>query len=114
MTTDDDGPKAADVLVLFGITGDLARKLVLPALYQLVASGELTVPVVGVALMVWKPLELLPQHEEPTASLWRQLAGASYVWWAIAVLAVAGTAVANHAGERTRESADAVAVPAVN
>jgi glucose-6-phosphate 1-dehydrogenase len=50
MTTDDDGPKAADVLVLFGITGDLARKLVLPALYQLVASGELTVPVVGVAL----------------------------------------------------------------
>ena len=40
----------ADVLVLFGITGDLARKLVLPALYRLVERGELTVPVIGVAL----------------------------------------------------------------
>ena len=50
MTPEDPGPRAADVLVLFGITGDLARKLVLPALYRLVAGGELTVPVIGVAL----------------------------------------------------------------
>jgi glucose-6-phosphate 1-dehydrogenase len=40
----------ADVLVLFGITGDLVRKLVLPALYRLAARRELTVPLVGVAL----------------------------------------------------------------
>ena len=46
---DRAAPEAADVLVLFGITGDLARKLVLPALYQLAARGELAVPVVGVA-----------------------------------------------------------------
>jgi glucose-6-phosphate 1-dehydrogenase len=44
------GPRDADALVLFGITGDLARKLVLPALYRLVERGELTVPVIGVAL----------------------------------------------------------------
>jgi glucose-6-phosphate 1-dehydrogenase len=44
------GPHAADVLVLFGITGDLAHKLVLPALYRLVERGELTVPLIGVAL----------------------------------------------------------------
>jgi len=50
MTPEDPAPRAADVLVLFGITGDLARKLVLPALYKLVAGGELTVPVIGVAL----------------------------------------------------------------
>jgi glucose-6-phosphate 1-dehydrogenase len=50
MTSTDAGPRAADVLVLFGITGDLARKLVLPALYRLVAGGELRVPVIGVAL----------------------------------------------------------------
>ena len=42
--------RQADVLVLFGITGDLARKLVLPALYRLTERGELTVPVIGVAL----------------------------------------------------------------
>lgn len=42
------GPRA-DVLVLFGITGDLARKMILPALYRLTERGELTVPVIGVA-----------------------------------------------------------------
>ena len=50
MTDAEHGPRAADVLVLFGITGDLARKLVLPALYRLVERGELSVPVIGVAL----------------------------------------------------------------
>jgi glucose-6-phosphate 1-dehydrogenase len=42
------GP-AGDVLVLFGATGDLARKMLFPALYQLTERGELTVPVVAVA-----------------------------------------------------------------
>ena len=46
-------PPAADALVLFGITGDLARKMILPALYRLTARGELTVPVIGVALTDW-------------------------------------------------------------
>ncbi|MCE0766446.1 glucose-6-phosphate dehydrogenase [Pseudonocardia kujensis] len=44
---------AGDVLVLFGITGDLAKKMIIPALYQLVRRGELTVPVLGVALTDW-------------------------------------------------------------
>jgi glucose-6-phosphate 1-dehydrogenase len=43
------GP-AGDVLVLFGATGDLARKMLFPALYRLTQRGELTVPLVGVAL----------------------------------------------------------------
>jgi glucose-6-phosphate 1-dehydrogenase len=41
--------RSAATLVLFGITGDLASKMLLPALYQLEARGELAVPVVGVA-----------------------------------------------------------------
>ncbi|MDN5930301.1 MAG: glucose-6-phosphate dehydrogenase [Pseudonocardia sp.] len=45
--------RAGDVLVLFGITGDLARKKILPALYRLTERGDLTVPVVGVALTDW-------------------------------------------------------------
>jgi alpha-1,2-mannosyltransferase len=44
----------------------------------------------GVALMIWIPLELLPKHHEETASWWRQLLGMSYVWWALALIAVAG------------------------
>lgn len=39
----------ADALVLFGATGDLARKKIFPALQSLVASGQLTMPVIGVA-----------------------------------------------------------------
>ncbi|ODU03734.1 MAG: glucose-6-phosphate dehydrogenase [Pseudonocardia sp. SCN 72-86] len=46
-------PVAGDVLVLFGISGDLAHKKILPALYRLTERGELTVPVVGVALTDW-------------------------------------------------------------
>ena len=48
----------------------------------------------GVALMVWTPITLMPEHHETTASLWRQLAGGSYVWWAVAVIVVAGTVIA--------------------
>ncbi|AQT79703.1 alpha-(1-2)-phosphatidylinositol mannosyltransferase [Mycolicibacterium litorale] len=51
------------------------------------------VTAVGVALMVWIPLELLPKHHEETASWWRQLLGMSYVWWALAVLIVAGLTI---------------------
>ncbi len=40
----------ADAFVLFGITGDLAYKMLIPALYAMEARGELRVPVVGVAL----------------------------------------------------------------
>ncbi|WP_214316762.1 glucose-6-phosphate dehydrogenase [Nonomuraea sediminis] len=39
----------AGALVLFGITGDLAHKLVLPALYRLTADGVLDLPIIGVA-----------------------------------------------------------------
>jgi glucose-6-phosphate 1-dehydrogenase len=39
----------ADRLVIFGTTGDLARKMTLPALYRLERRGVLTCPVVGIA-----------------------------------------------------------------
>ncbi|HEU5004049.1 MAG TPA: glucose-6-phosphate dehydrogenase [Actinomycetota bacterium] len=39
----------ADALVLFGATGDLARKKLYPALYHLTVDGKLGVPIVGVA-----------------------------------------------------------------
>jgi glucose-6-phosphate 1-dehydrogenase len=40
---------AADALVLFGATGDLAHKKIYPALQSMIRRGALTVPVVGVA-----------------------------------------------------------------
>ncbi|BBY60470.1 polyprenol-phosphate-mannose-dependent alpha-(1-2)-phosphatidylinositol mannoside mannosyltransferase [Mycolicibacterium sarraceniae] len=62
-----------------------------------------TVTATGVALMMWIPLELLPKHHEDTASWWRQLLGMSYVWWALAVIVVAGLTVAT-AGTSPRRS----------
>src|ERR1700743_6793 len=38
----------ADVLVIFGITGDLARKMTFQALYRLERRGLLDCPIVGV------------------------------------------------------------------
>jgi glucose-6-phosphate 1-dehydrogenase len=39
---------AADALVVFGITGDLARRMTFPALYRLTEQGLLTCTVIGV------------------------------------------------------------------
>jgi len=47
----------------------------------------------GVALMRWTPIDLLPKHHETTAVWWRQLAGMSYVWWALALIIAAGLTV---------------------
>jgi glucose-6-phosphate 1-dehydrogenase len=43
----------ADALVMFGVTGDLAYKKLLPALYQLTRQGRLDLPVIGVARSAW-------------------------------------------------------------
>jgi glucose-6-phosphate 1-dehydrogenase len=54
------GPPA-DALVIFGITGDLAKKMTLKALFDLTANGTLQVPVFGVARNDWND-EDLHQH----------------------------------------------------
>ncbi len=43
----------SDALVLFGVTGGLAHKMIFPALYAIVKRGTLTVPVIGVASSSW-------------------------------------------------------------
>src|SRR5512133_133306 len=48
----------SDALVLFGVTGDLAHKMIFPALYAMTKRGALTVPVIGVALPKWNLEEL--------------------------------------------------------
>jgi glucose-6-phosphate 1-dehydrogenase len=45
----DDTTVPSDALVLFGITGDLARKKIFPALHAMAKRGVLNVPVIGVA-----------------------------------------------------------------
>jgi len=48
-----DEPKPADVLVVFGITGDLAKVMTFRSLYRLERRGLLDCPIVGVAVDDW-------------------------------------------------------------
>ena len=43
----------SDAFVFFGMSGDLARKKIFPALYSMVKKGDLTIPVIGVASSKW-------------------------------------------------------------
>src|SRR3954471_7225106 len=51
----------ADVLTIFGISGDLAKKMTFRALYRLEARGKLDCPIVGVAIDDWS-MEQLREH----------------------------------------------------
>jgi len=53
----------ADALVLFGATGDLARKKLYPALYEMEEAGELEIPVFGVASSKWTQSEFCANAE---------------------------------------------------
>jgi glucose-6-phosphate 1-dehydrogenase len=58
----------SDALVLFGVTGDLAHKMIFPALYAMVKRGTLKVPLIGVALPKWSLSRL---HKRVTESIKR-------------------------------------------
>ncbi len=50
--------QVADVFVIFGITGDLAKVMTFNSLYRLEARGLLTCPIVGVAVSDWSADDL--------------------------------------------------------
>ncbi len=54
--------------MLFGVTGDLAHKMIFPALYAMVKRGTLNVPVIGVAFPKWSPAQV---HRRVTDSIRR-------------------------------------------
>ena len=58
----------SDAIVLFGVTGDLAHKMIFPALYAMAKRGALKVPVIGVALPKLNPERL---HQRITDSIRR-------------------------------------------
>ncbi len=51
--------EGADVLVIFGITGDLAHTMTFHALYRLEEAGLLHCPIIGVAIDNWSQQQLL-------------------------------------------------------
>ena len=53
----------ADALVLFGGTGDLAKKKLFPALYEMEEANELEIPVIAVASSRWTQVEFRANAE---------------------------------------------------
>ena len=66
MAKQSDGA-AADVLTIFGISGDLAKKMTFRALYRLEAREALDCPIVGVAIDEWDD-EKLREHARESIS----------------------------------------------
>jgi glucose-6-phosphate 1-dehydrogenase len=52
-----DAPRS-DLLVMFGASGDLAKKKLFPAIYRLECRGHLGIPIIGVALDDWTDEDL--------------------------------------------------------
>src|ERR1700716_1693628 len=46
-------PVHSDALVFFGATGDLAYKKIFPALQAMIRSGDLDIPIIGMARANW-------------------------------------------------------------
>jgi glucose-6-phosphate 1-dehydrogenase len=67
------GPQPADVLVIFGITGDLARVMTYRSLYRLEARGLLDCPIVGVAFDDWTLEQLVDRARESIVATGEQL-----------------------------------------
>ena len=61
---DPEKPGPADVLVVFGITGDLAKVMTFHSLYRLEARGLLNCPIVGVAAQDWSAKALREHAHE--------------------------------------------------
>ena len=58
----NDRPRS-DSLVMFGASGDLAKKKLFPALYRLSKRGLLDIPVTGVAIDDWQDADLIAHAE---------------------------------------------------
>ena len=61
---DEREQRVADVLVVFGITGDLAKVMTFHSLYRLEKRGLLQCPIVGVAVDDWSVDQLVQRARD--------------------------------------------------
>ncbi len=71
--TAEESVEAADLLVIFGITGDLARKMTFHALYRLERRGLLDCPIIGVAADELSTAELVERAQTAIKETGEQL-----------------------------------------
>jgi glucose-6-phosphate 1-dehydrogenase len=72
-TVENSAQQPADVCVVFGITGDLAKVMTFRSLYRLEARGLLQCPIVGVAVDDWTVEQLVQRARESIEGTGEQL-----------------------------------------
>jgi glucose-6-phosphate 1-dehydrogenase len=99
----DTASPRADALVLFGVTGDLARKKLLPALYGLARRGRLDIPVIGVARSPWDDDQLRAHAREAIVHAFGSVDEAAFERLARSLSYLGGDYQDVHTFERLRE-----------
>ena len=110
-------PQQADALILFGITGDLARRKLFSALYDLTAAGRLDMPVIGVASRGWTDETLREKAREALEASGSAIDDAVFAKLAANLSYVSGNyrdpSTYTRIAERTSDNACAVAYLAI-
>jgi glucose-6-phosphate 1-dehydrogenase len=103
--------QAADVLVVFGISGDLAKVMTFRSLYRLEARGLLDCPILGVAVDAWCNDDLREHARDAIAATGEQLDGPTFDRFASRLSYLSGDFADAATYARVRTAIGAVANP---
>jgi glucose-6-phosphate 1-dehydrogenase len=103
--------KPADVLVVFGITGDLAKVMTFRSLYRLEQRGLLDCPIVGVAVDDWSADQLVDRARESIVGTGEQLDHGVFDRFAKRLSYVSGDFSASAVYERVAEAIKGAETP---
>jgi glucose-6-phosphate 1-dehydrogenase len=101
----------ADALVVFGITGDLARKMTFRALYRLERRQRLDCPIIGVARSEWNDERLRKHAREAIEKSGMEIDEKAFARLAERLRYVRGDYSTEHCFERVREALAGVKHP---
>ena len=105
------GEQPADVLVVFGITGDLARVMTFRSLYRLERDGRLSFPIVGVAVEDWTRDQLIERARASILGTGEELDPAVFERFAARLSYVQGDFADASVYERVRQAIAGKASP---
>src|SRR5437764_11680428 len=101
----------ADRLVIFGITGDLAKVMTFRSLYRLEQRGLLDCPIVGVAVADWSLDQLIDRARESIAGTGEQIDEDVFRRFAGRLSYVSGDFADDATYERVADALDGAALP---
>ncbi len=110
-TAHDASAELADVLVIFGITGDLAKVMTFRSLYRLEQRNVLDCPIIGVAVEDWTLAELVERARESIVGTGEQLDDAVFDRLAARLSYVQGDLTDNATYDRVARAVGDAACP---